>query len=116
MLRQGDQARCEIVNEREGVRHVRIAVSADGFVATPDGRPALLSMPGFVPGESHGHAEVLAQCDAVVMGRTSFDKNEGDGGWGDGGEWDRTYTYFDRAWGRILANLQKELNAAVPLP
>ena len=22
---------------------------------------------------------------AVVMGRTSFDKNEGDGGWGDGG-------------------------------
>jgi dihydrofolate reductase len=29
--------------------------------------------------------EMLDGCGAVVMGRTSFDKNEGDGGWGDGG-------------------------------
>ena len=28
-------------------------------------------------------------------------------GWGDGGEWDKTYTYFDRAWPRVLANLKK---------
>jgi uncharacterized protein YndB with AHSA1/START domain len=28
-------------------------------------------------------------------------------GWGDGGEWDKTYAYFDRAWGRVLENLQK---------
>jgi uncharacterized protein YndB with AHSA1/START domain len=28
-------------------------------------------------------------------------------GWGDGGEWDRAYTYFDRAWGNVLVNLQK---------
>lgn len=28
-------------------------------------------------------------------------------GWGDGGEWDQTYAYFDRAWGRVLQNLQK---------
>ena len=28
-------------------------------------------------------------------------------GWGDGGEWDRAYAYFDRAWGNVLANLQK---------
>jgi uncharacterized protein YndB with AHSA1/START domain len=28
-------------------------------------------------------------------------------GWGDGGEWDKTYAYFDRAWGSVLANLQK---------
>lgn len=28
---------------------------------------------------------MLDGCGAVVMGRTSFDKNEGDGGWGDGG-------------------------------
>jgi dihydrofolate reductase len=27
----------------------------------------------------------LDSCGAVIMGRTSFDKNEGDGGWGDGG-------------------------------
>ena len=28
-------------------------------------------------------------------------------GWGDGGEWDKAYAYFDRAWGSVLANLQK---------
>lgn len=30
-------------------------------------------------------AEMVAGCGAVIMGRRSFDKNEGDGGWGDGG-------------------------------
>jgi dihydrofolate reductase len=29
--------------------------------------------------------EMIDGCGAVVMGRKSFDKNEGDGGWGDGG-------------------------------
>ncbi|HEX5403212.1 MAG TPA: dihydrofolate reductase family protein [Pseudonocardiaceae bacterium] len=29
--------------------------------------------------------EAIDRTGAVVMGRTSFDKNEGDGGWGDGG-------------------------------
>ena len=28
-------------------------------------------------------------------------------GWGDGGEWDRAYAYFDRAWGNVLGNLKK---------
>jgi len=28
-------------------------------------------------------------------------------GWGDGGKWDEAYQYFDRAWGNVLANLQK---------
>ncbi|MDQ6849247.1 MAG: hypothetical protein M3070_04590, partial [Actinomycetota bacterium] len=27
----------------------------------------------------------IDDCGAGVMGRKSFDKNEGDGGWGDGG-------------------------------
>lgn len=27
-------------------------------------------------------------------------------GWGDGGEWDKSYAYFDRAWGYVLGNLQ----------
>jgi uncharacterized protein YndB with AHSA1/START domain len=35
-------------------------------------------------------------------------------GWGDGGEWDKTYAYFDRAWGRVLENLQKR-HAAGPV-
>lgn len=50
-----------------------IGVSVDGFVATPDGRPALLSMPDFIPGVSHGHPEFIADCRAVVMGRATFD-------------------------------------------
>lgn len=28
-------------------------------------------------------------------------------GWGEGGEWDKAFAYFDRAWGNVLANLQK---------
>lgn len=29
------------------------------------------------------------------------------GGWGEGGQWDKAYEYFDGAWGRVLANLEK---------
>jgi len=28
-------------------------------------------------------------------------------GWGDGGEWDKAFAYFDRAWSNVLANLKK---------
>lgn len=28
-------------------------------------------------------------------------------GWGDGGEWDRAYAYFDRAWGHVLEALKR---------
>ncbi len=49
-----------------------MGVSVDGFVATPDGLPALLQMPDFLPGESYGYREFIASCDAVVMGRTTF--------------------------------------------
>ncbi|MBL8344046.1 MAG: SRPBCC domain-containing protein [Rubrivivax sp.] len=28
-------------------------------------------------------------------------------GWGDGGEWDKAYAYFDRVWGFVLGNLRK---------
>jgi hypothetical protein len=31
-------------------------------------------------------------------------------GWGDGGEWDATYTYFDRAWSFVLGNLKKRFD------
>jgi hypothetical protein len=32
-------------------------------------------------------------------------------GWGDGGEWDRAYAYFDRAWPNVLANLKKRFDS-----
>ncbi|MCX2862872.1 SRPBCC domain-containing protein [Paucibacter sp. PLA-PC-4] len=32
-------------------------------------------------------------------------------GWGEGGEWDKAYAYFDRAWGNVLANLKKRYDS-----
>lgn len=32
-------------------------------------------------------------------------------GWGDGGEWDQAYAYFDRAWGHVLTNLKKRYDS-----
>ena len=31
-------------------------------------------------------------------------------GWGDGGEWDKAYAYFDKAWAGVLANLHKRFD------
>jgi uncharacterized protein YndB with AHSA1/START domain len=31
-------------------------------------------------------------------------------GWGDGGEWDKTYAYFSRAWPYVLANMKKRFD------
>ena len=35
-------------------------------------------------------------------------------GWGDGGEWDKTYAYFNGAWPRVLANLQQRFETGRP--
>ena len=51
----------------------RMCMSADGYVTTPDGWPAQLADPAFVPGESYGFPEFQASCDAVLMGRTTFE-------------------------------------------
>jgi uncharacterized protein YndB with AHSA1/START domain len=32
-------------------------------------------------------------------------------GWGDGGDWDKAYAYFDRAWGSVLGNLKKRFES-----
>lgn len=31
-------------------------------------------------------------------------------GWGEGSQWEQAYDYFDRAWGSVLANLQKSFS------
>jgi dihydrofolate reductase len=51
----------------------RMSMSADGYVTTPDGWPALLADPQFVPGQSHGIREFLERCEAALMGRTTFE-------------------------------------------
>ena len=51
----------------------RMCISADGYVTTPDGWPTQLADPVFVPGESYGFPEFQKSCDAVLMGRTTFE-------------------------------------------
>jgi dihydrofolate reductase len=51
----------------------RMCMSADGYVTTPDGWPAQLADPAFVPGESYGFPEFQESCDAALMGRTTFE-------------------------------------------
>jgi hypothetical protein len=45
---------------------IRARMSADGYVTTPDGWPALTADPVFVSGESHGIREFLEGCEAAV--------------------------------------------------
>ncbi|MCX5384519.1 dihydrofolate reductase family protein [Streptomyces sp. NBC_00083] len=51
----------------------RMSMSADGYVTTPSGWPALTADPAFVSGHSHGIQEFLAGCEAALMGRTTFE-------------------------------------------
>lgn len=32
-------------------------------------------------------------------------------GWGEGGEWEQAYAYFDRAWANVLANLRQRFES-----
>jgi dihydrofolate reductase len=50
----------------------RMCMSVDGYVTTPDGRPAQLADPAWSP-EAFGFRELQASCDAVLMGRTTFE-------------------------------------------
>lgn len=50
----------------------RFAISADGCTTTPDGWPAIVAAPGFTSGASHGFPAFQQECEAVVMGRTTF--------------------------------------------
>lgn len=59
----------------------RMCMSADGYVTTPDGWPAQLADPAFVPGESYGFPEFQTSCDAVLMGRTTFEPAVGTDRW-----------------------------------
>jgi dihydrofolate reductase len=50
----------------------RMCMSVDGYVATPDGWPAQLALPVWDP-EAYGFVDFQAACDAVLMGRTTFE-------------------------------------------
>jgi hypothetical protein len=48
----------------------RMSMSADGYVTTPSGWPALTADPAFVSGQSHGIREFLEGREAALMGLT----------------------------------------------
>ncbi len=50
----------------------RMCTSLDGFVTTPDGWPVQLAFSGWDAG-ALGFYELQARCDAVLMGRTTFE-------------------------------------------
>jgi dihydrofolate reductase len=59
----------------------RMSTSADGYVTTPNGWPALTADPAFVSGRSHGIQEFLEPCEAALMGRTTFEPALGNDRW-----------------------------------
>jgi dihydrofolate reductase len=59
----------------------RMCTSLDGYVTTPDGWPVQLADPAFAPGESYGFPEFQKSCDAVLMGRTTFEPALGADRW-----------------------------------
>jgi dihydrofolate reductase len=50
----------------------RLCMTADGYLTTPDGIPPQVIDPVHGPG-SHGIAEFIVDCEAVLMGRTTFE-------------------------------------------
>jgi uncharacterized protein YndB with AHSA1/START domain len=56
--------------------------------------------------------EIRAQRTMVIVRLRAVDEKRTEVtlrqvGWGEGEKWDATYAYFDRAWGNVIANLQK---------
>ena len=50
------------------------------------------------------HTRVVLLFKEVAPGRTQVKFVQT--GWGKGEEWDRSFAYFDRAWSKVLANLE----------
>jgi dihydrofolate reductase len=50
----------------------RMCMSVDGYVTTPDGWPAQLALPAWNPA-AYGFVEFQQRCEAVLMGRTTFE-------------------------------------------
>ena len=58
----------------------RMCVSLDGYVTTPDGWPVQLADPAF-SAKSYGFDRFQERCDAVLMGRTTFEPAIGADRW-----------------------------------
>lgn len=57
-----------------------MCMSLDGYVTTPEGWPAQIASPDWSP-EAFGFGDLQASCDAVLMGRTTFEPALGADRW-----------------------------------
>src|SRR5436190_1163027 len=73
IIRHGSNRRCRRKEHRTMEIRACMSTSADGYVTTPGGWPALTADPAFVSGESHGIRDFLSGCEAALMGRTTFE-------------------------------------------
>jgi len=75
--------------------------------------PRMLSFdwnaPPFLPEARRQRTFVVVRLTVLDAGHTQV--NLVHSGWGDGGEWDKAYAYFDRAWGGVLGNLKKRFDS-----
>jgi dihydrofolate reductase len=72
------------MSEKQATRmriRARMSMSADGYVTTPGGWPAVTADPAFASGGSHGIREFLAGCEAALMGRVTFEPALGSPRW-----------------------------------
>ena len=71
--------------------------------------PKMLSFtwnaPPSLPEARKQRTVVIVRFEPAGEGQTRVTLNHV--GWGDGGEWDKAYAYFDAAWDKVLGNLQK---------
>lgn len=58
----------------------RMCMSIDGYIATPDGWPIQLAFPAW-DAKAFGFVEFQASCQAVLMGRTTFEPALQAGSW-----------------------------------
>lgn len=71
--------------------------------------PTMLSFdwnaPPSLPAARAQRTFVVVRLQALDAGTTRVTLHHT--GWGSGGEWDRAYAYFDKAWVRVLGNLKR---------
>jgi len=92
--------------------------AADGMKGADDMRYLALQEPRFLSftWNAPPHlAEARKQRSVVTVRITPVDATTtkvvlNHSAFGDGGEWDKTYDYFNGAWGRVLANLKKRFD------
>ncbi|MBL0141611.1 MAG: SRPBCC domain-containing protein [Betaproteobacteria bacterium] len=82
---------------------------ADGMVVLAVQEKSMLSFtwnaPPHLPDVRAQHTSVTVRLKPAGDGATEVRLTHS--GWGEGGQWDKAYEYFDVAWGRVFANLEK---------